>query len=305
MLALTRAMGLGVGRAGGNPADATILPRPLRKPVRYLGRWFSGNVNPPRHAAALANGGLIAAALFYGVFAGGHAPTVVQASAAAVGFSIRDLAISGQNRTTEDEVAKALGLNSWTSLIGFDAEAARASLESLPWVASATVRKSYPSGLDIALVERRAAAIWQRDDALTLIDEEGKEIAEFDDPRFSGLPLVIGVGAERAARDFLPLIGGRRAIADRVVAHILIGERRWDLRLDNGVTVRLPEEAVGEALDTLARLETESGVLARDIDAIDLRLPDRVAFELTDSGAAARAEAVKIMIDAEKKRRRT
>lgn len=305
MFALTRRLRGDLRIAGAASGEGPVLPRLLRKPARYLGRWFTGNVDLPRNAGAIANGGFLGLALLYGALAGGHGPAVVQASTAMLGFSIRDLSIVGQHETSEAEIAAALGLGSWTSLIGFDVEAARESLQTLPWVETATVRKAYPSGLDIALVERKAVAIWQHGDELSLIDATGKTIAAFDNDRFSGLPLVIGAGAERAAGDLLPLLAANSAISGRVIAHIRVGERRWDLRLDNGVTVRLPETKAGEALATLAQLDEENGVLDRDIDAVDLRLADRVAFELTDSGAAARAEAVKDAIAVEKKRRRT
>lgn len=305
MLALTRALRIGAGGVRPGWAESPILPRPLRKPARHLGRWFSGNVDPPRHATAIANAGLIAASLIYGAFAGGHAPTVVQASASAIGFSIRDLSLSGQVQTTEADIAAALGLTEWTSLVGFDVEAARVQLEKLPWVKAATVRKAYPSALAIALTERRAVAIWQHGDDLSLIDDHGETIAEFSDPRFAGLPLVTGAGAAAAVNALLPALAGNESIARRVIAHIRVGERRWDLRLDNGVTIRLPENGVEEALATLDGLAAEGDVFNRDVAAIDLRLKDRVAIELTKAGATARAEAVKAAIAAEKKARRT
>jgi len=59
-----------------------------------------------------------------------------------------------------------------------------------------------------------------------------------------------------------------------------VGERRWNLRLANGVEVRLPEEGAEAALAELVRLERENNVLARDIKAIDLRFPDRFIVKL-------------------------
>lgn len=304
MLALTRAW-----RAVGGPdrdwADNPILPRPLRKPARYLHRWFSGSITPPRHAAAIANAGLIAAALAYGTLAGGHLPTVVQASTAAAGFAIRDLAFTGHRETTVLDIADALRLDEWTSLIGFDADAARERVEALPWVKSASVRKSYPSGLDVDVTEKTAAAIWQHEDALTLVDQDGNAIVPYTDSRFAELPLLIGSGANMAAAPLLAALEVAPAIESRVKGHILVGGRRWDLRLDNGVTVKLPETGIGDALAALEDMEANSRVLERDIVAVDLRIADRVGFELSGSGAAARGEAVKDEIAAEKRGRRT
>jgi len=273
--------------------------------MRYLSRWFSGAVDVPRHATAVANGALVGVALLYGAIAGGHVPQVVQASATVVGFGIRDLSLSGQRETSEMAIAAALELDSWSSLIGYDVEAARQRLEALPWIASASVRKAYPGGLVVTVVERTPVAVWQHDNDLSLIDGKGKVITDLADPRFAALPLVIGVGADAAAGEILPLVQAAPQLASRVTAHIRIAERRWDLRLDNGVTVRLPEAGAGEALAELERLEAEGGLLERDIAAVDLRIADRIGFELTPSGAAARAQTVKDAIAAEKKGRHT
>ena len=76
-------------------------------------------------------------------------------------------------------------------------------------------------------------------------------------------------------------------------ASILVAERRWNLRLANGIDVRLPETSVEAALDRLAELDRDKKILSRDITAIDLRLPDRVTVRLSDTAAQARDEALK------------
>jgi cell division protein FtsQ len=73
----------------------------------------------------------------------------------------------------------------------------------------------------------------------------------------------------------------------------LISDRRWNLRLRNGLDIRLPETGVEQALVTLAALDRDKKLLSRDIVAIDLRLPDRVTVQLSEAAAALRAEALK------------
>ena len=55
----------------------------------------------------------------------------------------------------------------------------------------------------------------------------------------------------------------------------------------------MPETGVAPALERLVALDREKNLLARDIVAIDLRLPDRVTVRLSDAAAQARIEAVK------------
>jgi cell division protein FtsQ len=70
-------------------------------------------------------------------------------------------------------------------------------------------------------------------------------------------------------------------LAGRVVAAVRIGGRRWNLRLDNGIDVELPEDGTATAWAKLAQLERTSRLLARDVQVIDLRLPDRLVLRVT------------------------
>jgi cell division protein FtsQ len=76
-------------------------------------------------------------------------------------------------------------------------------------------------------------------------------------------------------------------------ASIFVAERRWNLRLNNGIDVRLPEGDIEEALDRLVALDRDKKLLSRDIVAVDLRLPDRVSVRLSDAAAQAREDAAK------------
>jgi cell division protein FtsQ len=101
-----------------------------------------------------------------------------------------------------------------------------------------------------------------------------------DPARFAELPLVVGKGAETQVGALLALIATQPNLKLRVKAAVRVGERRWNLRLDNGVEVRLPEEGAEAALGELVRLDREQEILARDIKAIDLRFPDRFIVKL-------------------------
>ena len=76
---------------------------------------------------------------------------------------------------------------------------------------------------------------------------------------------------------------------------MLVAERRWNLRLKNGIDVRLPDTNIEQALETLARFDREKNLLSRDIVAVDLRLPDRLTVRLSEAAAERREEAFKKM----------
>jgi cell division protein FtsQ len=185
------------------------------------------------------------------------------------------------------------GVNGRSSLLFLDAEAVREKLKSDPWIGEATVLKLYPGHLQIDISERSAFALWQQDGRLSVISEDGAVLEPYVAHRFISLPLVVGKGAETRAKDFLALLARYPQVRTATKAVVFVGERRWNLRLNDGLDVRLPENDVGNALATLSKLDKEDRLFSRDIVAIDMRLPDRLTVQLSDDAAKAREDLLK------------
>ncbi len=79
-------------------------------------------------------------------------------------------------------------------------------LKANPWIADATVLKLYPGRLHIAVTERDAFALWQRDGKVEVIADDGTVVEPYVGQRFAKLPLVVGAGAETRAKEFLALL---------------------------------------------------------------------------------------------------
>ena len=287
--------GAGASAAHGGRAHASgfVLPRALRKPVRFLSRLVSGDVEAPPFAALALSAAMIGSFSLYGAVVGGHMPAVIQAVTARTGFAIDEIRVSGNVETSEIDIFDRVGLDGWTSLVGFDVHDARARIGSLPWVEAVTVRKVYPSTLEVKVVERTPFAIWQQGASLSLIEKDGRVIAPLSGSRHAALPLVVGRGAEKAAAGFLARVAAYPDLVARVAGYVRVSDRRWNLRLDNGVTVKLPERAEDAALRELSALEARNGLFSRDIETVDLRLADRLVVKLAPDAAAARAAALK------------
>jgi cell division protein FtsQ len=236
----------------------------------------------------------------FGIVKGGHVEELStalsdtrNAFANSAGFRITAVAINGRKQLTQDEVLATGGVNGRSSLLFLDAEAVRDRLKANPWIADATVLKLYPSQLQIDIVERSAFALWQQDGRLAVIADDGAVLQPYVSRRFTSLPLVVGKGAETRARDFLALLDRYPQVRAVTKAVIFVGERRWNLRLKDGLDIRLPEIDVGNALATLSTLDKEDRLFSRDIVAVDLRLPDRLTVQLSDDAAKAREELFK------------
>jgi cell division protein FtsQ len=269
-------------------SEAKVLPRPLRRAVRFVVSLCSGRIVLPRHLGKAGLAAFYGAVGFHGMVVGGHGPVVMQAITSKAGFAVEDVRVSGNQHTSEIDILQLLGLDGSTSLLGLDIAAARKALSELPWVESAEVRKVYPSTVEVMLRERQAYAIWQHGTDLSLIERSGSVIAPLRDNKFASLPLFVGRDAETAAAAIDEEFSKWPAIASRVKAFVRVGGRRWDVHFDNGVVVRLPEENVAAALARLNRFDEEQQVLSRDITLVDLRLPDRVAVRLTPAAQERR-----------------
>ena len=262
------------------PLAGYVMPRMLRRPARTLARVVSGDYEPPRYASAMLCGALLAATAIYGAVVGGHVPTVISSITARTGFAVADIRVSGNRETSEIDVIGQLDLSGYTSLIGLDADKVRSDVEMLPWVRSARVRKVYPDALDISIEEREAFAVWQHGEALTVVQADGQKIAPFAGGNAASLPLIVGSGAPEQASAFVRLVAQYPDVARRATAYSLVAGRRWDIRLDNGVTVKLPERAPEAALAELVALDRQHALLSRGVASVDLRIADRIAVKL-------------------------
>ena len=96
------------------------------------------------------------------------------------------------------------------------------------------------------------------------------------------LPLVVGNGANTSAATLFNILSQEPNVKSHVVAAVRVNNRRWNLTLNNGTIILLPEipEETTAAIHYLAKLETSINLLDRPILSIDMRLPDRLTIKI-------------------------
>lgn len=276
-------------RAPSKGKPRVVRPKRGRADEGSMRRWLDSARGAARWTLVwiAAIGIFFLVTVFAGLFSGGHvsaalagAKNAAESAMAGAGLTVQAVTLEGRNETAQREIAQMLGIKRGDLMLYVDVDEARARIEALPWVKSAEVRRVWPDRILVRIVERSPVAIWQKDGATVVIDIEGKPIAGEDPSRFASLPLVVGQGAETAVASLLKLVATQPNLKSRVKSAVRVGERRWNLQLDNAVEVRLPEEGAEAALAELVRLDREQSVLSRDIKAIDLRYPDRFIVKL-------------------------
>jgi cell division protein FtsQ len=201
-------------------------------------------------------------------------------STARVGLVVADIKVEGRETTDRETIMTALGAGPGTPILAMSPRRAKEQLETLPWVRSAVVERRLPDTLYVRLVERKPLALWQHGGKLELIDYEGAVIPVTRLDRFAKLPLVVGEHAAARAAALLEMLASEADLASRVTAAIRVGDRRWNLRIDNAIDVLLPADSAAGAWTQLARLERSSAILKRDVQTVDVRLPDRLVLRV-------------------------
>lgn len=219
-------------------------------------------------------------------------------------FMVTAVSIEGASAQLRDDIAEAMPVDIPISQFALDTDALRAGLEELDPVARAEVRVAQGT-LAIRITERVPAAIWVHADGTDVLDATGHRIATVaaaaDAP---GLPQLAGAGADARVAEALRLVEAAAPVADRLIGLVRMGERRWDVALStpHGAEQRilLPERAPAAALDRALAMQAATGVLDRDVAALDLRLPDRPTLRLGPDAADAKLAArMRVADDAE------
>ena len=198
------------------------------------------------------------------------------AASANIGLKVNEVLVTGRDETSRERLLEAVRLVRGAPILAFDPNQVRKRVEALPWIKSATVQRLLPDTVVVRIVERQPLALWQHDGQFSLIDHNGTIIVNANLKRFSNLLVVVGKGAPRHAAELIQMLGTQPSLMPLVKAAVWVGERRWNLTLNNEIDVRLPEQNSEAAWAQLAEYQNKHQVLTRDVEVLDLRLPGRL-----------------------------
>jgi cell division protein FtsQ len=286
-------------RSSAKPPRGNVRSSRASAPRQNFGRRGTRRENPFRRLAALLaetvvpsrpmlmmTGAFLAVAFVVALFVGGYIGRAIHAVNEGVdaivsdaGFGITSVHLSGARRTPPGMILAALGFAPGQSIFSADLQAARARLMRLAWVSDAEVSRTYPDSISVSIVEKLPFALWESGRDLYVVERSGAPIARVKPAEFRHLPLFLG-DAPIGGADLADAIATHPALVARVRAIQRVSGRRWNLLLDDGVVVKLPEQNWARQLGVLEKLIVEKGVLERDIDEIDLRSPDNYFFKL-------------------------
>ena len=155
-----------------------------------------------------------------------------------------------------------------------DVDGIRKELLSEGWVKDARVSRRYPDTLVIDIGERTPAALWQGQKSLFLVDEEGVLLDRVPIAEMPDLPLLMGEGANRQYPALQRLLDGEPGLKAQLASARWVGERRWDLNVQTGEILALPEgeRQAADALEKFMRKDRATPLLGIGVERYDLRI---------------------------------
>jgi cell division septal protein FtsQ len=154
--------------------------------------------------------------------------------------------------------------------------------DQLPWVNQVTITRNMPGVLNISLLEYEPFAIWQNDGKKYLTDKEGNLIPYQDLEEFKQMVILSGKGANKHAKSLFNIFATDANLSSNVYSATWVSNRRWDVRFENGLLIKLPENNISAAWQRLIKIYNLPGSIV-GLKIIDLRLSDKVYLEYDDS----------------------
>lgn len=198
-------------------------------------------------------------------------------------FMVNLMAVDGASDGVNEDIREIVPIDFPISSFDLDLEQMRVDIVGLAAVREASVRIRNGGVLQIDVVEREPVALWRAKDGLSLVDRDGVQLSQVATRSARAeLPLIAGAGAETEVEEALRLFAAAGPLKTRVRGLVRMGERRWDLVLDRGQRIMLPEQKPVQALERVIALSAAQDMLARDLVAVDMRLAQRPTIRMNE-----------------------
>jgi len=230
---------------------------------------------------------LVAALVFVMLTDGGResrqtAPTLSYISGLleTLGLGLNEVTVTGQHRTLDRDIYDRLQLGGHRSVWLVDTEAARARVETLPWVQSASLKRVFPDRLHVDIQERRPRAVWSDGSRSALIDASGRILGAPTDGVWPSLPVVFGAGAPHHADAIIRATSRLAALRGKVTVFEWSANRRWTLHLKSGQKILLPAHGQSLALVQMTKGRPGRRLIDTKFETLDLRIASQAAITL-------------------------
>ena len=198
-------------------------------------------------------------------------------------FQIKHVIIEGSKKSDKSEIENDI-IKFSGNIIDSNFDSIKKLVESKEWVKRTSIKKVLPSTLIINVIENDPYAIYFSEGKSFLIDLDGSIISEINIDNYDDD--LIFVKGENSPESLEELIKDITIAFPDLTQNLkeleLIEKRRWNLKLNNKLLVKLPDENIRQSLKNLKLLFDEQEVMQSNIIEIDLRIQGRAALKVLD-----------------------
>jgi len=194
------------------------------------------------------------------------------------------------DHVTQSQIEEIIRREVRGSLFTLNLIAVRSGFEKLPWVRRADIRRQWPGGLEVALIEHVPLARWGKE---ALVNVEGEIFnAAFD----KDLPIFNGPSGT-AKEMTIQFVHMQNSLAEikKIPKEVSLSVRRaWQVRLQDGMTLDLGRDQLEERLRRFVVTYPQTiAKMNRRVDRVDLRYAN---------GFAVRVPSLPVLDDPKEKR---
>lgn len=200
-----------------------------------------------------------------------------------------DITITGNNRASSDkilniinEVHESSKENTFDNYQPFIKKLVIEIKKQLPWIDKITITRSIPNLLNIKVTEYIPFAIWQKGKEKFVADKNGNIVPINNISDFEDLIVLSGDKATKHVKSLFNIFVTDPSLSSLVYSATWSGDRRWDIRLSNGLLIKLPENNISVAWGNLIKIYNLPGSIV-GLKVIDLRIDGKIYLEYADS----------------------
>lgn len=197
--------------------------------------------------------------------------------------------IVGNNRTEKAEIIQIItsAKRNFADEKDFKYQSAIQNLiddlrSNLRWIKDVTVSRSLPNTLNVTIVEYEPFAIWQSGEKKYIIDRNGNTIPFENIEGLERMVILSGNNANINAKSLFNIFTIDSNLSSIVYSATWVGNRRWDIRFESGLLIKLPENDIASAWRDLIKIYNLPGSIV-GLKMIDLRIKDKIYLEYEGS----------------------
>ncbi len=194
-------------------------------------------------------------------------------------FALENVYLEGQKKSSTKAIIAAAELKIGDSIFKKSVEQIKENIDNVPWVLNSVIYRKLPNSLYIGIMEREPIGIWQYQKKLYLFDINSVKINYDKFAEFKHLPILICDDINLYINELYPIISKNKELYSKITSIIRISERRWNVRFNEDLEIKLPEENLEEAWNILLKINKNNEFLNDDVISIDLRTEKRIFIE--------------------------